>query len=237
MKNDEISRNFPPPAATSLVGGGVLFALYQFIRPFTDTAETMASTAWLASHLFAIGGFILIGLGLLWLPAVLRGTRGHGPAIGVVVTVVLGTGLTLPYYGAETFMLRFAAQHALSTGDEAVLVLADTLHSDTTAMIIFAVGLLLLGIAAVLVSVAIGRSGMGAVWSTVPLALGYALLIPQFWTPQPVRMVHGVLVALGCVLVAVALSRASRASGDTVPTIGTAPNADAVPDPDAAPAH
>lgn len=222
----ETPQTLPRLAATSLVAGGVLFALYQFVRPFTDTAETMASTAWLASHLFAIGGLILIGLGLIWLPVALRGTRGHRVALTAAVAAVLGTGLTLPYYGAETYMLRFVSQHALDTGDESVLVFADTLHSDPGAMSMFAVGLLLLGVAAVLAAVAIPRSGVGTFWAGVPLALGYVLLIPQFWTPQPVRMVHGAVVALGCVLVALAVLRgvgAAQAATNTADTADTAP--------------
>lgn len=212
MSFDEPSPTLTRLAATSMVVGGALFALYQFVRPFTDTAETMASTAWLASHLFAIGAFTLITLGLMWLPHTLRGTRGHKPAISGVVVAVLGTGLTLPYYGAETYMLRFVSQHALDTGDHSVVSLADTLHTDPVATGLFAFGILLLGAAAVLAAVAITRSGRASVWSTVPFALGFALLAPQFWTLQPVRMVHGVLLALGCVLVALTVLRAGRTS-------------------------
>ncbi|QVQ50162.1 hypothetical protein J4H86_14470 [Spiractinospora alimapuensis] len=208
-------------AATSLVIGGVLFALYQFVRPFTDTAETMASTAWLASHLFAIGAFTLITLGLSWLPQTLRGTLGHRSAISAVIVSVLGIGLTLPYYGAETFMLRFVSQHALDTGDRSVVALADTLHTDIVATGLFAVGLLLLGAAAVLAAGAVTKSGHASVWSAAPFALGFVLLLPQFFTPQPIRMVHGVLLTAGCVLVARTLVRAgrttSRATNEPVP--------------------
>jgi hypothetical protein len=37
-------------------------------------------------------------------------------------------------------------------------------------------------------------------------ALGFALFIPQFWAPPAVRIAHGVLVAAGCVILALTLA-------------------------------
>ena len=48
-------------------------------------------------------------------------------------------------------------------------------------------------------------------WSGIPLAAGFALFIPQFFTPQPVRVAHGLLVIVGCVVLA--WSMLSRAPG------------------------
>ncbi|WP_054847802.1 hypothetical protein [Methanoculleus chikugoensis] len=40
-------------------------------------------------------------------------------------------------------------------------------------------------------------------WSGIPLALGFALFLPQFFTPPPpARIAHGLLVMIGCWLVA-----------------------------------
>jgi hypothetical protein len=44
----------------------------------------------------------------------------------------------------------------------------------------------------------------------VPFALGFALFIPQFYTPAAVRIAHGVLVGAGCAWLAWALWRADR---------------------------
>jgi hypothetical protein len=205
--------------AGALAAGGVLFALYQFARPFTDTAETMASTAWLTSHLFAVVGFVLIGLGLLGVYLRLQPTPGEGWALRAVVAGGLGAGAALPYYGAETFGLRLIAQRALHDGDPSLLALAEEFHAAPLESTWFALGLLLLGLAGVAAALAVARSTVMHAWSAAPLALGYALLIPQFFTPQPVRMVHGALVALGALWLAVELWRArSRTAAPPVET-------------------
>jgi hypothetical protein len=194
--------------------GGVLFALYQFARPFTDTAETMASTAWLSSHLFAVAGFVLVGLGLLGLYLRVQPTPGERWGLRAVVTGAVGAGAVLPYYGAETFGLRIIAQRSLDADDPSLLELADVFHGGTVETLWFALGLLLLGLGAVFASLAVARSGVLHAWSGAPLALGYVLLIPQFFTPQPVRMVHGTLVALGALWLAVELWRARRGAAE-----------------------
>jgi hypothetical protein len=47
-------------------------------------------------------------------------------------------------------------------------------------------------------------------WSGLPLAVGLALYIPQFFGTQPIWVAHGMLVATGCLSLAVALWRDSR---------------------------
>ena len=49
---------------------GLLFAGYPAVRPYSDEttmdgARAIASTAWIASHLLAVAGFVLLGLSLL----------------------------------------------------------------------------------------------------------------------------------------------------------------------------
>ena len=60
-------------------------------------------------------------------------------------------------------------------------------------------GLLLLAVGAVLVAIAVWRSGTLSRWSGIPFALGFVLYLPQFFGTQPIRMAHGLLVALGCI--------------------------------------
>ena len=60
------------------------------------------------------------------------------------------------------------------------------------------------GIAA-LVAIAVWRSGTLSRWSGIPFALGFVLYLPQFFGTQPIRVAHGLLVALGCIWVAVSL--------------------------------
>jgi hypothetical protein len=70
---------------------------------------------------------------------------------------------------------------------------------------------MLLGVGAVLVAIAIWRSGVLPRSSGIPFAIGLALFIPQFSTPPAVRTGHGVLVAAGCRWIALVLWRARAA--------------------------
>jgi hypothetical protein len=64
---------------------------------------------------------------------------------------------------------------------------------------------------AVLAAVAIWRSGVLPRSSGVLFAVGFALFVPQFFTPPAVRIAHGVLVAAGSIWVAMALWQANQA--------------------------
>jgi hypothetical protein len=75
---------------------------------------------------------------------------------------------------------------------------------------VFVLGLLLLAAGAVLVAIAVWRSGTLSRWSGIPFALGFVLYLPQFFGTQPIRVAHGLLVALGCIWVAVSLVTAQN---------------------------
>ena len=49
-------------------------------------------------------------------------------------------------------------------------------------------------------------------WSAVPLAALIALDIPQFAAEQPIRVVHGLLLAAACILLAWTAARPASAS-------------------------
>src|ERR1700741_1639096 len=122
------------PASLSLAVAGVLFLLYPVVRPWTDETtaagahEAMASGAWVASHAFAMIGFILVPVALL----ALRESIGLLP---VVVTSV-GAGLVLPYYGAEDFGL-----HAAATKGGDLLAIAEATRYNPVAVTMFGAGL------------------------------------------------------------------------------------------------
>jgi len=186
----------------ALAVSGLLFLLYPAFRPWEDetTAEgaisAMSSSAWVASHFFAMIGFILVPLGLLAL-------RGKGPAI----LFWIGSGLVLPYYGAEDFGLHIIARHGTD-----VLEQVHDVRYQPLAMTIFGAGLLAIAVAAVWAAIAVWRDGELPRFSGVLFGLGFALFLPQFFTPAPVRIAHGVLVAVGCLWLAAALwRRAGRA--------------------------
>ncbi len=201
------------PAA--LGAAGLLFALYPAVRPWGDataagSAAAFASPAWVVAHLVAVAGFVLLSLGLLSVRAAVAGRPGVRATGAAVVTAWLGTGLTLPYYGAETFALHALGQRVVGTGDDSLLDLVDGIRMGPAQLTTFGIGLVLLGVGAVLGAVAAWRSGVLSRWSAVPLAVGMALYLPQFFASPSLRVAHGVLMGAGCVVLAAALHRGRR---------------------------
>ena len=193
------------PGAVAFVVAGLMFLLYPAVRPAGDDAEAMASAAWVAAHLFAMIGFILVPLGLFALLDLLGSTRLARYAL---VTTWVGAGLTLPYYGAEDFALHVVAQRALADGDLSLIELAEAFRFHPAAATTFVLGLLLLAAGGVLTAMAVRRSGRLPAWSGVPLAAGFVLFFPQFYTPMEVRTAHGVLMAVGAAWLGVSAWRA-----------------------------
>lgn len=190
---------------------GLLFVIYPAVRPFSDEASLQAaaaygSTAWVVSHSFAIFGFILIVLGQFGLFLRLQQTAAETPALIALVLSWIGAGLTLPFYGAEVFGLHAIGQRALKENNGALVSLAGAVRGEPGIWFIL-VGLALLGIGVIVASIAIWRSGTLTRWAGIPLAIGFALYIPQFEAPQGLRVAHGLLITIGCVLIAWALTR------------------------------
>ena len=205
--------------ALALAIAGVLFILYPAVRPWQDESTVdgattaMSSSAWVAAHLFAMLGFILVALGLLAIWNAVSPTRAERLAYAAVVTGWIGVGLTLPYYGAEDFGLNAIARKAAEGQRFDLLDLVDTVRFSPVPATMFALGLLVLGAGAVLAAIAIWRSGVLPRSSGILFALGFALFLPQFYTPPAVRIAHGVLVAAGSTWVALALWRSVGLAG------------------------
>lgn len=190
-------------AALCLGVAGVMFILYPAVRPWTDetTADgavaAMGSTAWVASHAFAMAGFVLVALGLLGLAGIARDTRGEGAATAALVTSWVGAGLVLPYYGAEDFGLHAIASKAADGADIDVLGLVDAVRYNPLAVTMFGAGLLVLAASGVLAAIAVARTGRLPRSAGVLFAIGYVLFLPQFYTPAAVRIGHGVVLGVG----------------------------------------
>ena len=196
-------------SATSLVISGILFVLYPALRPFSDEttlegATAFASTEWLVAHTLAIIAFTLLPLGLLGLHKSLNETAGNSLTYRAFVFCLLGIGLVLPFYGGETFGLHAIGQESIRQQSAELVSLADTVRSGS-GLVMFLIGLLLLSISTILFAIAIWKSGKYPKWSGIPLSLGMCLYIPQFFTGQPLRVAHGLLVAFGCIWIAVGL--------------------------------
>ena len=203
--------------ASALALAGVLFLLYPAVRPWKDESTVdgataaMASGAWVAAHLFAMIGFILVPLGLLALHGAVSRTRAGSLALAATVTSWIGAGLTLPYYGAEDFGLNAIAGKAAEGRSLDLLGLVDAVRFNPVAATTFALGLLSLAVGAILAASAIWRSQVLPRYSGVPFAVGFALFLPQFYTPPAVRIGHGLLVAVGLTWLAVGLWKTTAA--------------------------
>ncbi|MEV5555111.1 hypothetical protein AB0L44_15785 [Nonomuraea wenchangensis] len=192
--------------SAAFAGSGVLFLLYPLLRPATDDAAAMASAGWVAGHAAAMAGFVLLALALLGLHQVL----GDRLSLRAAVVTWLGAGLTLPYYGAEDFGLNVIAQRSLRDGTPALMELAEEFRYGPVAVTMFAAGLVLLGVGTALAAVAVWRSAALPRWSAVPLAVGFALFIPQFFGPYSLRIAHGALILAGALWPALALAVMGR---------------------------
>ncbi len=192
--------------AASLAVAGILFVLYPAIRPFSDEtglqgAAAFAMDAWTVAHMMAMAGFILLTLGLLGLHIALQNTSVERLAFRALVVGLVGVGLTLPFYGGEAFGLHAIGQAAVWRNDATLIKVAETVRTGPQ-LVMFLIGLLLIGISAIMVAIAVWRSRVLAKWSGVPFALGFGLYIPQFFATQPIRVAHGLLVAGGCLWIA-----------------------------------
>ncbi len=201
-------------SASSLIISGILFVLYPTIRPFSDEtslqgAIAFASTDWLVAHILAIIAFTLLPLGLLGLHISLQGTSVNSLAYWSVVLCLIGIGLTMPFYGGETFGLHAIGHEAISQQAATLVSLATVVRSGA-GLVMFLIGLLLLAIATIILAIAIWRSGRFTKWSGIPFAFGMGLYIPQFFGGQPLRIAHGILVAIGCLWLAAGLWRQSN---------------------------
>ncbi|MCO8274036.1 hypothetical protein M1L60_25890 [Actinoplanes sp. TRM 88003] len=182
---------------------GLMFLLYPVLRPWTDETtvdgaiEAMSSPAWVASHLFAMLGFLAVSLGLL----ALHSRVSSRSSLTALLTAWIGTALVLPYYGAEDFGLHALARNP---GTD-LLTTVDEVRYQPVAVTMFGVGLILLAVAGVATGMAVrGPAG-------VFFAAGYVLFLPQFFLPPAGRIAHGVILAAGCVWLA-ARSRSSALS-------------------------
>jgi uncharacterized membrane protein len=201
--------------AAAFATAGVLFVLYESAAPRKDEttlagAEAWTSAGWSIAHISAIVGLILIPLGYGAIRGLLDDTPHEKTAFLAASIGYIGSGLTISYYGAEVYGLKAIGERAVAEGDASLTDVGNDFRLDPTAMTIFAVGLLLVAIAAVLAAIAVWRSGSLPRWSAVPLAALLVTMLPQYFLPQAGRIIWGVLFLLAALWLAFALWRAAR---------------------------
>ncbi len=196
-------------AAYSLVLSGVFFVLFPVVRPFFDEsslqgAADFASTRWVVAHALGMGGFILLTLGILGVYIRLRPTKVEGRAFRALILAWIGSGLTLPFFGAEAFSLQVIGQAAVNQNNTALISLVNSVRFGSGIIFIVS-GLLLVAVATIFLALAIWKSGLLPKWSGIPLGIGFVVYIPQLQGDpffQPIRIAVGVLIALGCIWIA-----------------------------------
>jgi len=159
---------------------------------------------WTLAHMLAMAGFILLTLGLVGLYGALQKSRVERLAFSALMVGLVGVGLTLPYYGGEAFGLHAIGQAAVSRHDVTLMKLVENVRTGPQ-LIMFTVGLLAIGVSAILAAIAVWQSRGVPKWSGIPFALGFALYIPQFFGTRPIRVAHDLLVAAVCLWLAASL--------------------------------
>lgn len=183
-----------PMRIAALVLLGLMFAAYPILRPYssetgTAGAQAFASPAWVAAHCFAMLGFMMWGLVVLY-----TGRRSDL----AIITTWIGVGLVLPYYGAETFALHALGNESVATSTPAFIDLADPMRYSLVQTVMFGLGLVLIAVGAV-------AFALRNRYATV-LAAGFVLFLPQFYAPPSLRIAHGLLIALGAIMTARAVT-------------------------------
>lgn len=206
-------RLHPRITAAILIAAGALFTIYPALRPYTDEttlagAAAFASTDWVLSHTAAIIGFILLATGIRAVTGLVGGLVAEVSAI----LTWLGGSLVLPYYGAEAFGLQVIGARAVADGDASLLELADAFRYSPVPITLFCAGLVLLGAAGVLLAITLWSASTMHRVAGVLIGLGLVGFLPQFFAGPGVRMTHGMLLGLGCLILAVAQLRTSAAS-------------------------
>ncbi len=200
--------------AVALAISGILFVIYPSLRPFSDEASlsgaaAFASTEWIISHTMAVFAFVLMTLGLFGLYLSLQDTLAEKLALRGLLFSLLGTGLTLPFYGAETFGLNAIGREVLSRQNPELMDLANVIRFGPGFYMILA-GLLLVGVGSLVIATAIWKSRTVPQWSGFPFAIGLLMFLPQFLGSQPIRIAHGAILAVGCLWIATGIWRKTR---------------------------
>ncbi len=193
------------------IGAGVAFAAYPALRPWGAEPAAWVDPWWVPAHLLGAAGFVLLAVAA-------RAERPErSPARrDTAVAAVLGAVLVLPYFGAEAFGLAAlggAVRGAGGSGiDQATAVaVSEAFRLGPWAAATFVAGLLAVAVAGVALLLAARRSGGGTVAGGVLTGIALLAYLPQFFAPPEVRVAHGVVLGIGCVLIGFTATHASAA--------------------------
>ncbi len=199
-------------AAFALTLSGICFVLFPVIRPFFDESSIaggsqFASARWVIAHTFGMAGFILLSLGLLGTYVRLQGAGVGRLALLSLVLGWIGTGLALPFFGAEALSLQVIGRTAVQQNSLSVLAMVNEVRFGPGILFIGS-GLILIAVATILLAVAAGKSRALPRWAAILVAAGFVVYIPQLQGApvfQPIRIVVALVIAGGCLGLAAGL--------------------------------
>ena len=197
-------RNFGRLAGYCLVASGVCFTAFPAIRPFFEeslvkNAGTYALPIWWIAHAFGMAGFVLLAFGLLGFYLAMTRTRAEPLLWWALQLDWIGTGLTLPFFGAEAFSLPIIGREAAAQNSHDLLALVDEVRFGPAIFFVL-VGLILIAVAAILLARAVWVSGRLSKWSGVPVAVGMVAFLPILQGAQifqSLRIIDGLVVTAG----------------------------------------
>jgi len=203
--------------AAGLVVSGLAFAAYPALRPYGPEtgmagAADFGDTAWLVAHVLGMVGFVALAFTLRAASTNTPWPWAGQPVRKAETRMWLAVALLLPYYGAEAYGLHELGRYAADHGDPGVLDVADAFRYAPFEMTTFALGLFVLILVGGRIAHGLWHSGRLGRTAGILAGLGLATYLPQFFGTPEVRIVHGVVLGLGLVLMAVTALRSDRTS-------------------------
>lgn len=205
------------PVAVGLLTAAAAFVAYPALRPAVPEeglvgAAGFASDAWLTAHALGMLGFIALAVALRSAERVRPWPWSGRPLRELVSRVLLGVALILPYYGAEAFGLHAVGRYAVATGDAAASAAVMGFRFEPVPVAMFGIGLLLLALAGARLVIGLRRAPLVPRLGGLLAGVGLLTYLPQFFLPMPGRIVHGVVLGAGLLLLAHGSLGRSRSS-------------------------
>jgi hypothetical protein len=198
--------------AAGLTITGIALAAYPALRPYgpeagLEGAADFGSGAWLAAHALGMVGFVSLAFTLRVAAASQPWAWSGRPVREAETRAWLAVALLLPYYGAEAYGLNQVGRYATEHGDAGVLDVADAFRYAPFEITTFTLGLFALLLVGGRLAHGMWRTGRLGRTGGLLAGLGLATYLPQFFGTPEVRMVHGLLLGLGLLLMALATAR------------------------------
>lgn len=204
-------------AGASLVLSGLLLLTSPFLivgtitppdemRVITETSAVNAnSIEWRVGMAISFVSFAFLMLGWFGLYARLARTDGERWALGGLIVTIVSLALYLPLLGVVAYVLP-AVGGLIQSGQTDALVVLDRTWMEPLIFIPFFGGILE-NIGVAMMGVGIWRSGTPSKWGGIVLVAAGIIGIPAFLDVVAVQYVSPVVLAIGLIIVGVALWR------------------------------